>query len=170
MLDADCAANQICSSSSTQRICRCINGLDSCDDLPVCIPKPAVAAAEVPLADCPRCQRCISWVKAWARSDTNVSLRLATEFYSQCTTNFTANDVVKCKGVAGAIAFSYNGNLAKRAGAVCAQLGDCVGDAATSKCNVTATKGLDLCTAEGNAGGTSLDLPSAGASGLEGEC
>jgi hypothetical protein len=88
---------------------------------------------------------------------------LATSFLGRCTSNFTANDAVKCRNIAGAIAFSFSGNLAKRAGALCHHLGNCTGGAATSSCNVTANAGLDLCSKEGHVGGAVVaGLPAEG--------
>jgi hypothetical protein len=84
-----------------------------------------------------------------ANLNNNKSLDLASKFFKNCVGNLTANDMLLCKNVAASIAFSYNGNLAKRAGALCSRLGQCAGDAVTAKCNVTTDKGLDLCTQEG---------------------
>jgi hypothetical protein len=128
---------------------------------------PPTAPVQEVLSACDTCKRCIGWVRDWQAgagsvSSTNDSLTLATRFMAQCTSNFTADDVAKCRGIAGSIAFSFNGNLAKRAGALCARLGNCTGDAATSKCNITATAGLDLCTTDGDAESGILTLPTAG--------
>jgi hypothetical protein len=169
VFDADCVtsstSDHICSSTVKRKICRCANGLDSCEDLPTCMAPPTAPVQEV-LSPCNTCKRCIGWVRDWQAgagvSGTNDSLTLATRFMAQCTSNFTSNDVAKCRGIAGSVAFSFNGNLAKRAGALCARLGDCTGDAATSKCNVTDTAGLDLCTANGDAESDGLTLPTAG--------
>lgn len=135
------------------------------------VPPPVVQ--EQRLSDCDKCKRCLSWAATFtaapATTGSDIGLALATKFLPVCTTNLTANDMVKCKTLAEAIAFSYNGNLAKRAGALCFRLGDCAGEAATSKCNVTEGKQLDLCTAEGWKDPTdpiALTLPDGG----EGAC
>jgi hypothetical protein len=94
---------------------------------------------------------------------SNNSLGLAsTVFMPNCLGNLTANDMLLCKNVAASIAFSYNGNLAKRAGALCSRLGQCVGDAVTAKCNVTTDQGLDLCTQEGWVLGTAVAVADGG--------
>lgn len=128
------------------------------------VPPPVVHKQR--LSDCDKCKRCLSWASAFTAATTTTEsdngLELATAFLPVCTTNLTANDMVKCRTLAGAIAFSYNGNLAKRAGALCFRLGDCAGEAATSKCSVTEGKQLDLCTAEGWKDATALTLPAAG--------
>jgi hypothetical protein len=138
------------------------------------VPPPVVR--EQRLSDCDKCKRCLAWATVFTADPDNTvinnGLTLATAFLPVCTTNLTANDVVKCKNLAGAIAFSYNGNLAKRAGALCSRLGDCGGEAATSKCNVTEGKQLDLCTAEGWKEPTdpiALVLPDGG-EGVKGAC
>lgn len=160
VLDSDCpTATPVC-GGEPRRICRCINGGDSCEKMSVCVARPPAIVPEPPLSNCDNCKRCISWVGAWQATGTidalitrDNSMALATAFLQRCTTNFTANDAVRCRGIAGAIAFSFNGNLAKRAGALCHHLGNCTGAAATSSCNVTADAPLDLCSKEGYVGG-----------------
>ena len=175
MLDTDCPAGSFCSSDITRPICRCFGGLDGCDQLATCqaIPAAPTAPAFDTRSDCQKCQDCIAVVKDWAAvsavqtaASSNNSLQLASLFMPKCTGNLTTNDILKCKGISGAISMSYNGNLGKRAGALCAYLGSCAGDAATDKCNVTSTARLDLCTLGGGAGGQTLPLPTTGVCGL----
>lgn len=166
VLDTDCQAGNFCSGDSVRPICRCMNGLDSCDTLATCQAIPVVSAAPVDTrTDCEKCSDCVRIVQDWATTNavsTNESLVIANRFVQRCTTNFTAGDVLKCKYLAGAVAFSYNGNLAKRAGAICSRLGNCSATAALATCNVTGVARLDMCTQEGYAGGSALPLPTAG--------
>lgn len=133
----------------------------------VCVAKPPPVVAEPILAPCDRCKRCLSWVSSWQTAQAtamgnNDSLSLATVFLNQCTTNFTKTsaapdgDAVRCRNIAGAIAFSFNGNLAKRAGALCYHLGDCAGEATAASCNVTSGARLDLCSVDGSVGGAAV--------------
>lgn len=129
----------------------------------------AVTTATTPTVDtrtdCKKCQDCLAVVKDLVVTPAlgyNNSLYLASTFVQNCVGNLTANDVLLCKNVAASIAFSYNGNLAKRAGALCSRLGQCVGDAVTAKCNVTTGLGLDLCTQEGYVSGTAIAVANAG--------
>ncbi len=142
-------------------VCRCFDGLDACESLSKCQAQQVVTPpAADNRTDCQKCTDCIGVVTNLVVSNavgSNDSLSLASAFLPQCTGNLTANDVLLCKNIAASIAFSYNGNLAKRAGALCSRLGQCAGDAlSASKCNITANKGLDLCTQEGYQLGTAL--------------
>jgi hypothetical protein len=116
-------------------------------------------------SDCQKCQDCLAVVQERVvipAVNSNDSLSLASDFVTQCLKNLTTNDVLLCKKIQASIALSYHGNLAKRAGALCSRLGQCVEDAVTSKCNVTTGKGLDLCTQEGYQLGTSIALADGG--------
>lgn len=97
-----------------------------------------------------------------AQPANNNSLKLARDFLANCTSTLTANDGVRCRAISGEIAFSYKGNLARRAGALCARLGNCVGEAALASCNVSGTARLDLCTQQGYVGGQSITLATGG--------
>lgn len=151
------------------KICRCFNGLDSCDQLATCQPVPAAPAAPVvdTRTDCEKCRACIAVVSEKVTAAANAqqindSVSLASTFMQQCMTNFTVGNVFLCKGISNAIATSYRGNLAKRAGALCTRLGQCSGDAATAKCNISDSARLDLCAQDGLVGGASIVVPTAG--------
>lgn len=101
------------------------------------------------------------WVSTNAQP-ANSNLKLASDFLANCTSTLTANDVVRCRAISGAIAFSYKGNLARRAGALCSRLGDCVGEAAAASCNVSGTARLDLCTQQGYVGGQNITVTNGG--------
>lgn len=117
--------------------------------------KPALPA-DTP---CTTCKKCLAVVNQLVViPDVSIGIEgsvLASSFLPKCTGNLTNNDVVLCKKVAAAIAGSYNGNLGKRAGALCSLLGQCVGPATSAAlCNITTDKPLDLCTQEGYQLGT----------------
>jgi hypothetical protein len=78
---------------------------------------------------------------------------LAANFMEYCTANMTAS-VLACKPVADAIAYSLNGVLAKRAGALCNRLQQCTDDLLlpTARCNLTGSSesgALNLCSTQG---------------------
>jgi hypothetical protein len=171
VLDSDCSTGSLCSSDTLVRVCRCVDGLDSCDSLATCkpIPPPPAAPAADTRSDCQKCKDCLGAVNPWIASravGVIDGFALATAFAANCTDSLTANDVFKCRGITSAIAYSLNGNLAKRAGAICMRLGNCSAEAASASCNVTATARLDLCTQEGNVGGTALYPTPAGAAAV----
>lgn len=155
VLDSDCANGLFCSSSSTIKVCRCLNGIDSCDVLSTC-KAPAVVAPVVVKTPCQRCGDCLTNVASFvtrvaglASPDSKVE---AATFMGLCTTNYTANNVMACKPVADAI--FYDIRVAKKGGLICQRLGECSGDlaAAASTCNMTvgAKSGkLNLCEKEG---------------------
>jgi hypothetical protein len=88
-----------------------------------------------------------------AATASNDSQALASSFMQYCTTNMTSN-VLACKPVADAITYSLNGVLAKRAGALCSRLQQCMDDLLlpTARCNLTgstASGTLNLCSTQG---------------------
>jgi hypothetical protein len=155
LLDSDCKANEFCSSDTTVLVCRCSGGIDSCDTLPTCKPIPVAPAPAPVLSSCDKCKQCITALQPFvaAAASTNDSQVLSAGFMQFCTTNLTAS-VLACKPVSDAIAYSLNGVLAKRAGALCSRLQQCADELLlpTTKCNITGatTSGpLNLCSAEG---------------------
>jgi hypothetical protein len=106
-------------------------------------------------------------VKATPASDD--AFVVAGRVFSECSKNYTDT---ACSSLRAAITYSSKGGLGKRAGAVCARLGECAtsllpGGTAEATCRnltaktvsnaeVTLTSGLDLCTMEGIAGGTGV--------------
>lgn len=154
LLDADCATGSICSGEATVRVCRCLGGIDSCDVLNTCRPRPPPVARDT-RTPCQRCGDCLTGLQSAVASTNNVSYELAESFYTLCMTNLTTEDTLSCKRVASAISFSRAGSLAKRAGALCSRLGLCSEEllATSSTCNMTVATGkagrLSLCTNEG---------------------
>lgn len=168
----------MCNSDITLTVCKCINGADSCDDFSTCQPKAVPAAAPaapaVVLSPCEACTQCIKGLQGFV-SDQGSSRDggvQATAFLSKCVSTFKPGDPLGCRNISTAISYSLDGNLAKRAGALCAKLGNCSADvleggAARSSCSIT-IPGVsigrpDLCAAEGVTGG-SMRLPVAGSS------
>jgi hypothetical protein len=77
------------------------------------------------------------------------SSAIAAAFLQQCGGERV--DAAVCRATAAAITRSYGGNLGKRAGALCAQLGFCSREQACAD-----LRPLDLCTQQGFAGGDAL--------------
>lgn len=150
VLDSDCSSSMICGSSSKLQICRCMNGIDSCDALSTC-QIPAVIAPVVYKTPCQKCSECLNMVAAYVADTATDPAVLAARFITNCTKNYTDDDELMCKQTSDAV--MYNIRLAKRAGALCSRLGACSSDlAADSSCNMTVgTKAgrLNLCEKAG---------------------
>jgi hypothetical protein len=149
-------------------VLRCSGGLDRSSDWGRCVAKPVPPPAESP------CQRCIScltsaqgMVAAAVAAATASSTSLGDAFYTWCSGRGYA--LSSCRDVKAAVAASYGGNLARRAGALCTRLGaeagcsavaddaTCAPSLASFSANATTLKGaLDACTLEGISGGSQV--------------
>jgi hypothetical protein len=76
-------------------------------------------------------------------------------FVSKCVASYMPGNVIGCRAIGEAISYSRDGNLAKRAGALCARMGNCTAllQGSISSCSLD-LPGLplgllDLCTVEG---------------------
>lgn len=172
--DSDCAANQMCSLSTTVTVCRCLDGGDACDKVSTCknvtLPTPPVVVVQ--RTPCEMCQKCITDVQAFvtaARANINDTAdTLAAKLEAECLANYTSKDVVLCNEIKKAITYSKDGNVAKRAGLLCSKLGSCP---ASLGCNLAANKfatsillngSLSLCSVEGVSGGSLITNISTG--------
>lgn len=126
-----------------------------------CIPLPP-PAKEMTL--CESCTNCINDVQAIAsRFASNMSLTAAAlgdGLYSWCS---SANHTLSlCRDLQAGVANSWNGNLGRRAGAICSRLQLCdVTLIGSSNCSVqladNQTGSLSVCTVEGIAGGSKVN-------------
>ncbi|KAF6251912.1 hypothetical protein COO60DRAFT_1674268 [Scenedesmus sp. NREL 46B-D3] len=158
LLDSNCKSNEFCSSDATVLVCRCSGAIDSCDTLPTCRPIPAAPTPPPVLSSCDRCKQCITAMQPFVTATSTDAQALASSFMQFCTTNMTSS-VLACKPVSDAIAYSKDGILAKRAGAVCSRLQQCTDDLLlpTARCNLTgatASGPLNLCSTQGVANNT----------------
>ena len=124
-----------------------------------------------PPTPCQLCQSCITIMQpvvkvAPASDDPFV---IAGRVYTECIKSYTD---VGCSALKAAVSYSSKGGLGKRAGAMCAKLGECAasllpGGSAEAGCGSltapsvdnaanTLQSGLDLCAVEGVAGGKSV--------------
>jgi hypothetical protein len=100
------------------------------------------------------------------------AIDISSRFLAACTSRFTKGDTLLCREISSAIAFSYQGNLGKRAGALCSRLGNCTDDLLTagSTCTLVASTQLsgrlDLCTREGVTGATGVSGVASAAAGM----
>jgi hypothetical protein len=169
VLDSDCNSTSTCSSDQVSTVCRCMGGIDSCDSLSTCRvrpPPPPPPAPVVVVSPCKRCENCIREVQPFSSGQgvatSTDAVDASSRFLAACTSRFTRGDTLLCRDISSAIAFSYQGNLAKRAGALCTRLGNCTEDlaAASSTCTLAAgaqlSGRLDLCTREGVVGATGV--------------
>lgn len=130
ILDSDCSANQLCSSDVTITVCRCMGGVDGCDDFSTCQAKPTPPPPPPPpevLTPCESCRRCIVAMQSFVaplRTSTDASAQSAA-FVSMCLSTFMPGNILDCRAIGESIAYSLDGNLAKRAGALCARMGNC---------------------------------------------
>lgn len=146
------------------KVCRCLDGGDSCDNAGSCAVRKVVQPVAVPLTPCQECQQCITAVQPFvatavaSASDTADSL--AGRFEALCLSNYTSKDVVNCKNAKNAVSYSYRGNAARRAGVLCTKLGKCSANLNCMSLNTTNSTGqtlvgtLSMCTAEGITGGS----------------
>lgn len=174
VLDSDCSADRLCSSDITASVCRCMGGLDGCDELSTCQPKPAPPPPPSPavvLTPCQTCQQCIISMQDFVTKQrfSKDAAAQAAAFVSSCTTSFLPGNVLRCREIGQAIAFSLEGNLAKRAGALCARLNSCTQQllsAPAGSCSISlpdqAIGPVDLCTVEGVAGSSTITPSSSG--------
>jgi hypothetical protein len=148
------------------QVLRCAGGLDTSTTYGCCIPKPPPPPT---LTQCERCSRCLTaagtFVSSTFNSSTATSAKLGSDFYTWCSRQ--GYPLASCLSLQTAIAGSYMGNLARRAGALCQRLQDCPAAvaadagcglsmaAAGSSGNATrlVTGRLDLCSVEGVGGG-----------------
>lgn len=161
ILDSDCTANQFCSSDTTVSVCRCMGGMDGCDEFSTCQAKPAPPSPLPPpevLSPCEACRRCINAMQSFVaplRTSSDASAQSAA-FVSRCSNSFMPGNILECRAIGDDIAYSLDGNVAKRAGALCARLGNCTAllqSANPSSCSIS-LPGLPMgavsrCSAEG---------------------
>jgi hypothetical protein len=174
VLDLDCSSEQLCSSDTTVSVCICIGGLDGCDAFSTCQPKPAPPApapAPVVLSPCESCRQCVATMQSFV-GPLRFSVDTATNapsFVSKCVSTYIPGDVINCRAIGDAISYSLDGNLAKRAGALCARMGNCTAllQGSISSCSLD-LPGLplgllDLCTVEGINTGSMITPAASGA-------
>lgn len=148
-----------CDTTNTTQVLRCSGGLDTSFTYGRCIPKPPPPPVVAP---CQRCSHCLSAARLLVSTTFNASTatptKLSTDFYNWCSGRGYA--LASCRAVQTAITSSMNGNLARRAGALCQRLEDCPADASCALSvagagNKTAAVSgrLDTCTLEGVSGG-----------------
>jgi hypothetical protein len=110
---------QFCNIEATTPfyLCSPSTGLDMPTNVGVCMLKPKEA-----------CQGCLQAVRPWVEDNANgvdnTSAILGANFNLFCKENKVSVDGV-CDRVQQAIANSFKGNLARRAGALCLALGEC---------------------------------------------
>lgn len=130
ILDYECTPDQFCSSDVTASVCRCLGGVDGCDQFSTCQAKPAPPPPRPPpevLTPCESCRRCVTAMQAFVaplRTSTDASAQSAA-FVSACMSSFMPGDLLGCRAIGDSITYSLDGNLAKRPGALYARLGNC---------------------------------------------
>lgn len=138
--DADCGdANQQCDLSSRIAVWKCSGGLDTATPYGKCVAKPPPPPQVTP---CERCGMCIGAIRqsaeAAALNSTIEPANLGQRFYASCSSSNYS--LTACREVQAAIASSYAGNLARRAGALCARLGECASSLSTdATCTLSTT-------------------------------
>jgi hypothetical protein len=138
LADADCSVDMQCNTSNTTRVLRCAAGLDTATSYGLCVAKPPPPLVVTP---CERCSSCITAIKgvvdAANASASQPAATLAADFYAWCSAQ-NAYALTSCRAVQTSISSSFNGNLARRAGALCMRLGECASSvAADSACKIT---------------------------------
>ena len=174
ILDTDCGSDQFCSSDVTVSVCRCMGGTDGCDDLSTCQAKPTPpppAPPPVVLSPCEACRQCITGIQSFVaplRFSSDAAAQSAA-FVSRCTSSFMPGDILGCRAIGQSIAYSLDGNLAKRAGALCSRLGNCTAllqSSNPSSCSMSlpglAIGTVSLCTAQGITTGTMITPAASG--------
>ena len=153
-----------CNTGSSSRVLRCSGGLDTATSYGLCVTKPPPPPA---VTSCARCASCITAIKgavdAANASSSASSSTLAASFYEWCSAQNTYA-LTSCRTVQSSISSSYNGSLAKRAGALCTRLGECSSSlAADSACRITtggnaanAATAADATNATGGGNATSV--------------
>jgi hypothetical protein len=116
--NADCAIpGTVCNMSGARAVCACVGGEDVCVNIGACRQTP-----------CARCAGCVAAMQAFVHAPSTEALMdagtLASAFYAACLASrqWTAS---LCFAARTAVEGSHNGNLGRRAAAVCAALGDC---------------------------------------------
>jgi hypothetical protein len=138
LTDSDCSADKQCNTANTSTVLRCSAGLDTATIYGACVAKPPPPPVITP---CARCSACITAIKgvvdAANATFSQSSSTLAANFYTWCSAQNTYA-LTSCRTVQTSIAGSYNGNLARRAGALCMRLGECSSSvAADTTCRIT---------------------------------
>lgn len=131
LVDADCGADKQCDRTKVLTSYLCQSGLDTEVKRGTCVAKPAPVDTTIP--PCTRCGLCLKNVRASveiaALNTTAAPGELANNFYAACSSaNYT---LAACTSVATAIASSFKGNLARRAGALCLRMGECTSSLST---------------------------------------
>lgn len=101
-----------CSMASSQKLCTCDSGVDTCVDHGQCIQ-----------TQCGKCSTCVAAVYPFVASNQQVAsaATLAGSWVTFC--NKTLNrDTTTCANVASKVNTSYAGNAGRRAGALCSLL------------------------------------------------
>lgn len=159
MQDTDCGADMQCNrANTTNKVNKCVGGIDLVTDYGACVAKPP-PRTEVP--PCTRCGDCINAVRASveaaALNSSAQSAALEDAFYAACSKAQYA--LAACRNVSVMIAASPSGNLARRAGALCARLGECSAALSTdASCAITtnstaaATQVLALASSSASSG------------------
>jgi hypothetical protein len=140
-----------CNTSNTTRVLRCTAGLDTATSYGLCVAKPPPPPVVTP---CERCSSCITAIRgvvdAANASTSQPAATLAANFYSWCSAQ-NVYALTSCRAVQTSISSSFNGNLARRAGALCTRLGECASSlAADSTCRITTASNATSATG-GNA-------------------
>jgi hypothetical protein len=135
-------------------VLRCTAGLDTATSYSLCVAKPPPPPVVTP---CERCSSCIAAIKgvvdAANASTSQPASTLAANFYGWCSAQ-NVYALTSCRAVQTSISSSFNGNLARRAGALCTRLGECASNlAADSACRITTASDVTLATG-GNANST----------------
>jgi hypothetical protein len=168
VLDSDCpVSDTFCSSDKPITVCRCLGGVDGCDELSTCqaLPVAAPPAPTAPvLSPCESCSQCIKGLQGFVTDVSRDAATAAAAFLVRCLTSFRPGDVLACRDISSAIAYSLDGNLAKRPAALCARLGNCSAEvlSTSTSCSITMPNlpvgRPDTCSVEGITGGTTLTL------------
>ena len=170
--DSDCPVGKECKLSPPVEVCKCIGGMDACNKLGTCqTPPPPPPPSPPPPTPCQQCQSCITIMQpvVKAASASNNPFVVAGGIYTECVKNYTE---MTCSSLKAAVSYSSKGGLGKRAGAICAKIGECAdsllsGGSAEAGCRnltaasmnnqaVTLSSNLDMCTVEGLNGGNSV--------------
>jgi hypothetical protein len=148
-----------CNISNTTRVLRCTAGLDTATSYGLCVAKPPPPPVVTP---CERCSSCITAIRgvvdAANASSNQPAATLAANFYIWCSAQ-NVYALTSCRAVQTSISSSFNGNLARRGGALCTRLGECASSLASdAACRITtasnatsATGGNATLAAGGNA-------------------
>jgi hypothetical protein len=147
----NCLEDARCSFANRTELCTCLNGVDTCTSLGMCV-----------ATDCGRCKACIAAAAAFTglhRASPSSILNGAWPGFCRNTLKLSLE---LCADAGAVVSSSRNANAGRRPAMICSLVKQCVEDVSSS-CLVSATVSgqlvttdVDLCTQEGVVGGSQV--------------